>query len=323
MTDGTIDPPTAPVEHAYADVYILTEDITSIADGIVINRDNITLEGQGYTIQGAGLTSSVGVYLSGKSGITINNLRVTGYYYGFEFDSSSHIQISGCVVEANMGDGIFLNEASHINITQNAVVSNLADGIFLYWFSNNNHISGNIIRNNNYRGIDFYGCHNNTVKENYVASSNMTGIYLFSSFNNTIYHNNIVDNRVQAETYRSQNIWDNSYPSGGNYWSDYFGKDLKTGPKQDTEGSDGIIDEPRPIGVNNSDNYPLNTVWGIIYGDINNDRSIDIYDAILLSNAFGSTPTDPNWNSEADFNKNDAVDIFDAIVLAANFGKKL
>jgi parallel beta-helix repeat protein len=323
MADGTIDPPTAPIEHVFADVYVLTGDITSISDGIVINRENATLDGQDHTIQGAHLASTVGVYISGKSNIAIRNLRITGYYYGLEIDSSSYIEISRCVIEGNIGDGIFLDEASHVNLTQNVVASNFADGIFLYWYSNQNDISGNMINNNSYRGIDLYGCHNNTIKENYVASNNMTGIYLFSSFNNTIFHNNIVDNNVQAETYQSQSIWDYPYPSGGNYWNDYSGTDLKTGPNQDKAGSDGIIDEPRVIDTNNSDSYPLTTFWGATYGDVNNDRTIDIYDAILLSNAFNSTPTDPNWNSKADLNYNESVDIFDAIILAAHFGKTL
>lgn len=321
MADGSIDPSTAPIERANADVYVLTGGITSIADGIVIERNNITLDGQGHTIQGTDITYSVGIYLSRKSGITLKNLRITGYHYGLELDSSSHIEISGNVIEVNAGDGIFFNEVSYVNLTRNAVVSNLADGVFLYSFSNCNDISRNIIKNNNYRGIDLYACHDNTIIENDIISNNMTGVYLLGSSNNTIYHNNIIDNRAQAETYQSQNNWDNGYPSGGNYWNDYSGTDLKTGPNQDIPGSDGIGDTPRLIDKNNSDTHPLIAEWRTIDGDINNDRVVDIYDAILLSNAFGSTPAAPNWNPKADFNKNAAIDIFDAITLAMNYGK--
>ena len=56
-------------------------------------------------------------------------------------------------------------------------------------------------------------------------------------------------------------------------------------------------------------------------GDINNDGSIDIHDAILLATAFRSKPGDPNWNSKADLNHDGAIDIYDAIIMAANFGK--
>ena len=44
------------------------------------------------------------------------------------------------------------------------------------------------------------------------------------------------------------NIWDNGYPSGGNYWSDYAGVDAD---------GDGIGDTPYIIDDNNIDHYPL------------------------------------------------------------------
>jgi parallel beta-helix repeat protein len=322
--DGSIDPLTAPIEQVHPDLYILTGDIVSMADGIIIERNNIVLDGQGHTIQGASGTFAVGILLSNRTEVTLRNLRVIGYYYGLEVDSCTRIEIGGNIIEGNGGDGIFLDETSFTNITRNAVVSNLADGVFLYSYSNHNEISKNLVKNNNYRGIDlFSGCFNNTISENSVVSNNMTGIYLSASSNNTIYHNNIIDNRVQAEAHWAQNTWDNGYPSGGNYWSDYSGTDVKKAPNQDAPGSDSIGDAPRLIDANNSDTYPLIALWGSIDGDINSDRAVDIYDAILLSNAFNSTPSVPNWNPKADFNKNGIIDIFDAIVLAANYGKIL
>jgi hypothetical protein len=56
--------------------------------------------------------------------------------------------------------------------------------------------------------------------------------------------------------------------------------------------------------------------------DINFDGVVDIYDAIMLANSYGSKPGDPNWNSYADLVHNNAIDIYDAIVLANNFGQR-
>jgi hypothetical protein len=57
-------------------------------------------------------------------------------------------------------------------------------------------------------------------------------------------------------------------------------------------------------------------------GDINGDRTVDIYDAIMLANAYNSRPSDPHWNPNADINGDNIVDIYDAIILASNYGKK-
>jgi len=47
-------------------------------------------------------------------------------------------------------------------------------------------------------------------------------------------------------------IWDNGYPSGGYYWSDYNGTDSYSGPYQDLTGSDGIGDTPRALSCLNA-----------------------------------------------------------------------
>jgi PKD repeat protein len=60
---------------------------------------------------------------------------------------------------------------------------------------------------------------------------------------------------------------------------------------------------------------------GGLPGDINGDGIVDIFDAIMLANAFNSGPGDPQWNPNADINGDSVVDIFDAITLANNFGK--
>ena len=55
--------------------------------------------------------------------------------------------------------------------------------------------------------------------------------------------------------------------------------------------------------------------------DINGDRTIDILDAILLADAYGSIPSTPTiWNPNADLNSDDIIDILDAIILANNYG---
>jgi parallel beta-helix repeat protein len=152
----------------------------------------------------------------------------------------------------------------------------------------------------------------NTISQNNI-SMNDYGFYIESSTQNFIYHNNVLNNTQQTYVaLGSVNIWDNGYPSGGNYWSDYDGTDVD---------DDGIGDTPYVIDTYNVDRYPLINPWIRLVGDINDDGTVDIFDAILLANAFNSVIGMPNWNPDADLNNDNVIDIFDAILLANNFNK--
>ena len=77
------------------------------------------------------------------------------------------------------------------------------------------------------------------------------------------------------------------------------------------------------------DSVPANNVQGAgtlvantLIGDITGNGLVDIFDAIQLANAFGTSRGSYRWNADADLNGNGTIDIFDAILLAANFGKR-
>lgn len=95
-----------------------------------------------------------------------------------------------------------------------------------------------------------------TIRENTLNMVDY-GIYLYSSSYNSIYHNNFLTNASRIFISNSNNTWDNGYPSGGNYWSNYTGIDNYSGPYQNETGSDGIGDAPLQIDQYNKDNYPL------------------------------------------------------------------
>ncbi len=112
-----------------------------------------------------------------------------------------------------------------------------------------NHISGAkrgiVINLRNYRN-DIIG---NTISNCQVGIS--LGVTEDSRLcsNNTIFHNNFINNFFQVYlSDGSSNTWDNGYPSGGNYWSNYEGSDTN---------SDGIGDTAYTIDDLNQDRYPL------------------------------------------------------------------
>jgi uncharacterized protein (DUF2141 family) len=56
-----------------------------------------------------------------------------------------------------------------------------------------------------------------------------------------------------------------------------------------------------------------------LFGDVNDDGSVNILDAITAANAFGSSPGDPNWNPAADVSNDGIVNILDTILISGSF----
>jgi parallel beta-helix repeat protein len=186
---------------------------------------------------------------------------------------------------ANSGDGISLHgtDAGHqniygITIQSNSLLNNNISGISVHYAWNitvdQNFASGNG------RGISIYQSNSVAVTNNWVdqnlgeaigivsSSTNITvssnnftrnniGINFNSASGNLVYNNNFINNTNQASSVTSTNAWDNGYPSGGNYWSNYNIIDRFTGSNQNLFGKDGIGDLVYVINSANIDNYPL------------------------------------------------------------------
>ena len=238
------------------------------------------------TISGNNITNGVeaGIWCDGSCNAIVNN-SMTGNADGISISGSSNY-VSGNNVMANQMCGIRLNSWSSINnnVTGNDIVANGWYGIDLSKCSGNtisgnhiannqigvgislssdNNITENDIAGNSDAGIFFCcGSYNNTVSENNVTNNGGDGIRVEFSSNNTIYHNDFRDNTQQVYIEdHSQNAWDDGYPSGGNYWSDYARADFFRGPYQNETGSDGMGDTPYVIDLDNQDNYPLMNPW--------------------------------------------------------------
>jgi parallel beta-helix repeat protein len=241
-------------------------------------------------------------------------------------------------------DGIRLQFATQNNITQNYISHNNHAGIFLWLECNNNNIIGNKFYSNIGHGVELKLSHDNTIADNEVfygingilivestgctvrcnlVSSNHNGIMVYDSFENTIYHNCIVNNwEQQGLDARGSNLWDNGYPSGGNYWNDHNAPDLYNGPDQNETGGDRIGDVPYIIDGSNIDRYPLIYPYGYVPSpDINNDEIIDILDLVTIALAYGSVPGLPIWKPYADIVQDEIIDIFDLVMMAIHYGE--
>jgi parallel beta-helix repeat protein len=191
--DGTIDPPTAPIMTLDNVTYVLTGNITSDVDGIVVERDSIALDGAGYTLQGTRAPWSRGVNVSGRTNITVRNAHITNFYEGIRLDFfSSNNSISGNTITANSGFGIWLSDSNSNSVSGNTITANPDGGIMVDHASNSS-INGNTITDS-WTGIYLSGASYSSVRGNIVAG-NMAGIGLSGSFYNSVSGNNVTANR--------------------------------------------------------------------------------------------------------------------------------
>ena len=266
---------------------IIGEDpSTTVIDGGgggMFGEDVVTLEFgnvsvSGFTIQNGrhGVYPYLCIYSNTISGNTISNNFVGVYLDQYTEDNtvSNNVMSNngiGILVEFSDGntvsgntllnDGIML-VGSDGNTVRGNNVTGSSYGIYLEQSSGNT-VSDNTVSSNSNRGIYLTGSNSNTINDNKI-SNNDYGIYLYSSSGNVINHNRFINNTIQAAGIGGTNVWDDGYPSGGNFWSDYNGTDLYSGPYQNETGSDGIGDTPYVIYENNQDNYPLLQPWNLV-----------------------------------------------------------
>jgi parallel beta-helix repeat protein len=219
---------------------------------ILVNCDRIRVE----NLNLSRTTVGVQLWATNDSIISLNNITANRPY-SIKLDYSFNDSIIGNNITANHWAGIYLGSSSGNRLSGNNITGLDGFGIELL-SSSGNSISGNYVANN-YRGIELSSSSGNSLSGNNITANSIYGILLYSSSNNTIYHNNFINNTQQLFFYGSGYVdtWNDDYPSGGNYWSNYAGADLHSGSNQNETGSDGIGDTRHVIDENNTDRYPL------------------------------------------------------------------
>lgn len=216
-------------------------------------------------------TDVYGVILNYTNNIAISDCNIsTNAVWGHPYGGIILKYTNYSIVDNNTINGsaypfgsIRLYFSKNNTISNNTVISEM-QGIRIGSLSNDNQIINNCVITYDAAGGDsglyVITSENNTLTNNMVRNFRWSAQNSLSN-NNSIYHNNFI-NYTQKSTDDGMNFWDNDYPSGGNYWSDYAGSDDFYGPDQNVAGHDAIGDTNYTIaGGVNADEYPLMAPW--------------------------------------------------------------
>jgi hypothetical protein len=165
---------------------------------VAIERDNVTLVGEpglGATIE-APDTSSDAVSISG-SGITLDNLTLTGGNYGIRNNHGVRVLVRNCVIQDTAstgihswvgdvrvqqstirhagGNGLRVVRAGSLAISNSQVLDNSGDGIYVH---QNGTVSanGNTIRGNRANGVTLHSGSHGDFSGNEISANEETGL---------------------------------------------------------------------------------------------------------------------------------------------------
>jgi len=144
-SDGTTDPPTAPIQRD-REMYTFTDDIS---ESIILQKNNTVVDGNGYTLEGDGI--GYGFDLSNTENITIKNTKISNFSAGIRLYYSTDTTLINNTVK-KCAYGILLSKSPYSKISNNAIESNYLDGIFLT-FSDGSIINDNVILNHSKWGL--------------------------------------------------------------------------------------------------------------------------------------------------------------------------
>src|SRR5260370_31965557 len=181
-------------------------------------------------------------------------------------DYSSNVTVSNNYLTGSYNAGVLdVQYGIGLRVLNNTVHCNICYAIALFDTNNSliqrNRVSGGGISNgysNWDQGIVLQGASTNAQILANNVTQEQTGIRLSGPTTVSVDHNNLVNNTIQAQNDQpGKNSWDNGYPSGGNYWSDFKGVDQCGGPQQNIcPFPDGIGDTPY-IFNSGQDRYPM------------------------------------------------------------------
>ena len=197
-------------------VYTLTDNLYNLP--IVVLCDNIVFDGGGFTLKGPGGYPTPAAINLSSTNVVVRNFTIESWEVGILGSQNNNVITNNNVTDNERDIAVYAN---NYNITRNYLG---AAAYEVRIVGNNNIIFQNIMVN---YGFAFWitSSSGNIITANDITSSNPNVFNTdFGGFR--VYHNNFINTNptmgiLLADPNATLPPWDNGYPSGGNYWSDY------------------------------------------------------------------------------------------------------
>ena len=220
---------------------------------LVNNAENVVVTGNNFDNDGGN-----GVFLTGVQGFVAS---------GNQLDNDSN--------------AIFMSNGIDAVVANNTALADQDGGLIATDITGFDVIGNNISDEPDNSVLDISACSNFALTDNTFFDDG-NAVDISGASQGTLIGNGFIDDAssfdlsspVIAQSYHNDFIsdqgwvidgatlaWDDGYPEGGNYWSNYTGVDLFSGPGQNVPGADGLGDTPFVLDLLDIDHYPLMTPW--------------------------------------------------------------
>jgi hypothetical protein len=232
----------------------ITGNYFSIRDAVQIywGGHNFTIEGNTIDLPGYSVGVGINIPPSGTSDVTIINNTINTGFKGI---------VAREIVRSVISDNILNGSEENAVIQDSTLVSVTGNFVSGAWLGigqlggRDNVYYRNVVTNNHF-GLYFRDVGAPNIARFNLLQDNTFGVFFFNTGGNYVYHNDFINSAGYDGP--GSNVWDNGYPSGGNYWSAYAGVDNCSGPNQDVcPDPDGIADSPYNFNAAYWDYYPL------------------------------------------------------------------
>ena len=207
------------------------------------------------------VNNSVAIQVSSLAGLTMRGDRFDRNSEAIVVTDSKDVVVRDSDIERSVWSSAGFQSVMNLTVVGNRIAANL--GSFCVRSTHILTVAHNTFESNEGPGLCLDSSFDANITDNLFANNTAEGLQVYDSARIRTFRNAFADNYIYggSQAYDSSpnpNTWDDGYPHGGNFWSDYRGADQCSGPGQDVcNGPDGIGDTPYAIQVRGTDRYPL------------------------------------------------------------------